>query len=330
MKNWLFEENGLKIGVSDQGSIDFLVNQEDLPIDFPGFMCFEGKVPNVDIGLNIGQFHLSPHEPLVKVDPILTSGDSLLFLQHPIESNFVKDNILYQVSLIPNQHQRAGKLIIQFKEDRLSFNEVNERLFEIANFVINNISIQYTIPLNYNQFMFIQKDFSVFSIIEKSPSFQSFNGVILEPKCDSEFWALATGNYRKALQSNTPIERFLNLYLAIESAIACIKKELGLNTFRDDNVPITHDNYSEPILNVSFNINSESRFPTIQNRRFFEILKDSNTFKGLRHKAAHAIRHSGSYSLNTSLKDYVTYQEANIYLNHMFICYMNELVRITS
>jgi len=330
MENWLFDENGLKIGVSDEGLIDFLVNQEELPVDFPGFMCFEGKVPDVNIGVNIGHFHLSSQELLVNVNPIQKTGDSMLLLESPIESNFVKNNISYQISLIPNQHQRAGDLIIKFKEDRLSFDEVNERLFEMANFVINNISIQYGIPINYTQFMFIHEDFSIFTIIEKSPLLQSFNGVLLEPKCDFEFWTLATGNYRKALLSKTPIERFLNLYLAIESAIACIKKELGLNTYRDDNAPIIHETFSDPILDVSFNINSESRFPGIQNRAFFEVLKDGNTFKGLRHKAAHAIRHSGTYSLNTSLSDYFTYQEANLYLNHMFICYMNELVRITS
>lgn len=329
--NWYIGKKGFKIGINDKGEMKFDINPNKVPIEPPGIFCFEGNIGmknNISLGKNMAEFILGGEFILQDhIDSNYYFGDSLLQLEQPKSTEIKKDSGSFTVILLPNNRSRAAKLRVESFNVNLSSNEINKCLFEVATEVLNNIAVQYCIPISFTYFLMFHHNLSFFTVVEKKPSVKKFEGSLMEPKCDRRLWHLASGKYRKAWLSSNPMEKFLNLYLGIESIRIAIKKELGLD-YKEEG-KIKHKDFNDPILKDDFTINSNPRFPKILGMKFYNILFSKNGFRNLRNQAAHAILNTGEYKLNTNLDDYLDYQAAIQYLNHIYIKYTNILVKLT-
>lgn len=331
---WLFSNGWIKVGIDDRGYFVFNIDPNKVPVEFPGIVVnnVSFKINGIEsLGINAGEFNLGGEFTLQdQINNVYFDGDSLLELERPISSKLVKYDNEFNISLIPNKKNRAAKLQISCSNSQWSYDQINNYIFEIANEVLNNISTQYSLPIGFGYFCILHHDMNMFSIVETKAKPLKFSGVMLGPKCNWNLWHLASGNYRKALLSLNPVERFLDLYLAIEGLRSAIKKELKLPYEVDGK--IEHCKYNEPKMDKDFSVNTTSKYSQLFGMEFYDILFTSpNGFRQLRNKAAHAVqKNSGIYILNTNLNDYLEYQSAIQYLNNIYIQYLNILVKLNT
>lgn len=329
--DWLFDNNqGFKMGIDDMGNAVFNIDPNIIPVEAPGFLIINSGfqlngIPS--LGVSIGEFNLGGEFTLQdQINDIYFHGDSLLKLQTPVSAKLKKYGTEFNIDLIPNNKNRAGKLRVSCSNTEWTFDEINKYIFEIGNEMLNNIAVTYCIPIGFVYFAVFHHDMRLYTLVEAKAKTIEFNSVMLEPKSDWGLWHLSAGNYRKAMLSLNPTERFLNLYLAIEGVLSSIKKELDIDHTRGGK--IEHPKYVEPVLDRDFCINCPSEFPNIPGKTFFEILFTENGFRKLRNEAAHAILYSGDYMLNTDLESYIKYQAAIPYLNHFYLTYANILFEL--
>lgn len=321
----IVNEPGIKVMLKENGILDVKLEPEKAHFIPPGFVAYDIK--------REGNQLLPSHICVFQLADGITSlgNDSMLYLDYPSISNqMTKNGQIYKVTLVRNDHGRIGRLQIECTNHDWSSEEINQNLFEAGTEIINNISLEYGIPLYFSAFVILHDNLSCYSFIDKKPLFQRFEGVLLEPKTDFKLWHHASGSYRKATNAVDPMVKYLYYYIAVESIRACIKKELGLDPQKEGR--ILHKNYREPKLEKTLSLNhAPERFNINQGTEIYELLFDKDSdFRKYRNMAAHTIsKYDGDFRLTTNLNHYLDYSYGATYLNEFFHIYLRDLVHLT-
>lgn len=317
---------GVKSVLNEQGLLEILIEPEKAPFYPPGYIVYE-------IDNKGSKIEIDTHKCIFELADGLTSVNSMIiFNEEFVQGEFIRNDQKYYVTIIRNEHNRIGSIQIDCDNNYMSFNEVNNNLFEVGMEVINNISVQYTIPLYFSSFVILHKDLSHFTFIDKKEKKEEFIGVLLGAPTKLEYWHHASGSFRRALNSIDPMVKYLNLYIAIESLRVCLKHELGSENPHEEG-RIQNKQFKEPILQESRAINkSKERFNIKQGETIYNLLfTDKYDFRKYRNLAAHTIsKHDGDYKLTSNLNDYLDYSFGVVYLNSFFEIYLACLFKLTS
>jgi hypothetical protein len=319
---------GFKVIIDDKGFIHYLLDPNKVEIDPPGVAIFEGRHHEFERNsyTAMGRFYLGNQSQILSGFGLMTQGDSLLLLKTDQSSKVEMLGTTFTVTLVRNDQGRIGQLVIECDNGDWSYEQSNRNIYNVANHVLNNLSVMYGIPIAYTSFVITYKIFSFFSVIERYHCVKEFSGCPIGPVGDPKLWNIASGNYRKAWLSHTPMERFLNFYMSIEGLLSVIKKELGLNY--KDKGRIRHKHFKEPVMKKTFKVNNPER-SKFQGKDFHTLLfSKTEGLRELRNSAAHHLQENGEFKLITSLEDYLQYSEAIPYLHEMFVVYSNMLQEI--
>lgn len=326
MVKWIHELPGFKIGVNEiNANIEILLNPNEVPYEYPSFNVYSVKG---DLGYKgmMAEFHLGEAISHIKNNVPLVTGDSLLLLDELLETNLKIDQYLAKIVLVPNELGRLGKVMVNIPDIEGNYDEKNNVMFRVINEVLNNLSFQYDLPLNFSSFCMMHNDLSFFTVIDKPPSQKKINKEILvtTPE-DLEFWHIAMGNYRRACSSLNSSERFLSLFLGVEGIRANLKKILNLN-YKKEEERIIHPIYKEPVIKNKELKTREFTFDELDGKDYHYALYNRNSpLRNIRNESAHVIRRNERFRLNTNLDDYLSYQKSIMYLHHMFHVQLNEL-----
>lgn len=326
MIEWIHELPGFKIGVNNiNANVEFLLNPNEIPYEYPSFIVYSGK-GNLGFAGMMAEFHLGEGISHNNKDVSQMTGDSFLLLEEQMETKLKIDQFMAIINLIPNEYGRLGKVLVNIPDIAESYDEKNKVMFRLINEVLNNLSFQYDIPLNFSSFCIMHNDFGFFTVIDKSPSQKKIIKEIgVNTPEDLEFWHIAMGNYRRACSSLNPSERFLSLFLGVEGIRATIKKILNLNYKKEDD-EIIHQFYKEPIIKNEKLNTKEFIFDELDGKDFYYALYNKNSpLRNIRNESAHVVRRNERFRLNTDLDDYLSYQKSIMYLHHMFHVQLNEL-----
>ncbi|MDM5306358.1 hypothetical protein [Peribacillus frigoritolerans] len=317
---------GLKTILDNKGLLNIIIEPENAPFSPPGYIVYEVENKNEQL--------INTHKCIFQLSDGMTSlmNDSMLEIGcEPLSNTMIKDSQEYLITLINNEKGRLGSLQVECKNSSWVFQETNQKLFQVGTEIINNISVQYTIPLYFSSFVVLHNNLSHYSFIDKKTTFHKFEGILLEPMTDFNLWSHASGSIRKAINSVDPMAKYLYYYIAIESMRACIRKELGLRPGSEGR--IKHSEYKEPRLEQSTTINNaKERFNIKFNTEIYNLLFNHNSdFRKYRNMAAHTIsKYDNEYRLTTNLDHYLDYTYGSTYLNIFFSEYLKKLVELTS
>jgi hypothetical protein len=312
----IINQPGLIIDINEEnGNLDIKLDPNAAPYNPPGFIVYEvrGKGERSALQLeNVGIF---------RVESRLTVKETF---HHEIELN----NEKYVISLFGDANQNNFLKEIQVRcisINKMDYHLLNKEIFKVAIQTINNLSLLYQQPIELESFLILHFDLSVFTVIDQKQPIEEFKGILIGDFTHDEFFQHASDNYRKFLNSSDPINRYLSLYLCIDSIRTLIRKKLGV--YPPESGRIIHTKYIEPVLVENFELNGATKRLVIPNgKQFYDLLylnkETKGTLRNLRNTAAHTITTEGHIRFTDNLDDYLDYQSALPYLHHMYLKYL--------